>query len=48
METYIEESLDAGFIHPSAFPSGTGFFFVERRTKPCACASTTEVSTTSQ
>lgn len=46
METYIEDSLAAGFIHPSASPAGAGFFFVEKKPKPCA--STTGVSTTSR
>lgn len=38
METYIEDSLAAGCIHPSASPAGAGFFFVEKRDKtlrPC-------------
>eukprot|EP00063_Salmo_salar_P095574 XP_014070409.1 PREDICTED: RNA-directed DNA polymerase homolog [Salmo salar] len=33
METYIEDYLAAGFIHPSASPTGTGFFFVEKKDK---------------
>ena len=38
METYIEDSLAAVFIHPSASPAGAGFFFVEKKDKtlhPC-------------
>ena len=33
METYIEDSLAAGFICPSASPAGEGFFFVEKKDK---------------
>lgn len=43
METYIENSLNAGFIRPSASPAGAGFFFMEKA-KPCARASTTGAS----
>lgn len=38
METYIEDSLAAGFICPSASPTVAGFFFVEKKDKtlhPC-------------
>ena len=32
MEEYIEDSLAAGSIHPSASPAIAGFFFVENKT----------------
>jgi hypothetical protein len=38
MDTYIGDSLAAGFICPSSFPAGAGFFFVEKKDKtlrPC-------------
>eukprot|EP00063_Salmo_salar_P067491 XP_014042326.1 PREDICTED: RNA-directed DNA polymerase homolog [Salmo salar] len=38
METYIGDSLAAGFIHPSSSPTGAGLFFVEKKDKtlrPC-------------
>ncbi len=31
MEKYINESLLAGFIHPSSSPAGAEFFFVEKK-----------------
>lgn len=31
METYISDSLAAGFIRPSSSPLGAGFFFVEKK-----------------
>ena len=33
METYIGDSLAAGFIPPSSSPAGSGFFFVEKMDK---------------
>jgi hypothetical protein len=48
METYIEDSVATGFIRPSASTAGIGYLFVEKRTKPCTCASTTGASTTSR
>lgn len=33
METYIDECLATGIIHPSSSPAGTGFFFVEKKDK---------------
>jgi hypothetical protein len=33
MEEYIENSLVAGSIRPSACPAGEGFFFVEKKDK---------------
>ena len=38
METYIGDSLPAGFIHLYSFLAGAGFFFVEKKDKtlrPC-------------
>lgn len=37
MKTYIRESLAAGIIHPSSFPTGAVFFFVEKdkSLRPC-------------
>jgi hypothetical protein len=37
METYIEDSLAAGCIRPSASPAGAWFFFVEKdkTLRPC-------------
>lgn len=38
METYIKDSLASGSIHPSAYPAGAGFYFVEKKDKtlsPC-------------
>ena len=31
METYIEDTLAAVFIHPSASPASAGFFFAEKK-----------------
>jgi hypothetical protein len=33
MDTYIGDSLAAGFISPSSSPAGRGFFFVEKKEK---------------
>lgn len=33
METYIGDSLAAGFIRPTSSPAGAGFFFVEKKDK---------------
>lgn len=33
METYINDSLSAGLIHPSSCPAGAGSFFVEKKDK---------------
>ncbi|KAK3563208.1 hypothetical protein QTP86_018266, partial [Hemibagrus guttatus] len=38
MEEYIEEVLDAGYIHPSTSPTVSGFFFVSKKDgvlRPC-------------
>jgi hypothetical protein len=38
MEGYIEDSLAAAIMRPSASPASTGFFFVEKKDKtlhPC-------------
>lgn len=38
MEQYLEESLQAGIIHPFSSPSGAGFFFIGKRNgglRPC-------------
>ena len=38
MDTYIGDSLAAGFIRPSSSTAGTGFFFVEKKDKTlCLC-----------
>ena len=38
METYIEDSLAAGFIRPSVSPAGARVFFVEKTDKTmCPC-----------
>ena len=34
METYIGDSLAAGFIRPLSSPASAGFFFVEDKTLP--------------
>jgi hypothetical protein len=33
MEQYIEDSLAAGGIRPSASPTGAAFFYVEKKDK---------------
>lgn len=33
METYINDSLAAGIVHPSSSPAGPGFFFVKKKDK---------------
>lgn len=38
MESYMQESLQQGYIKPSTSPTSTGFFFVEKkdwRLRPC-------------
>jgi hypothetical protein len=37
MEEYIEESLATGAVHPSASPTGAGFFFVNKDKTLCLC-----------